>query len=127
MTTKEQKAKKQIQLLQELKQFSGSEQFYRNPLFQKFVYTEGVKHLAEQAGAYWLIDHIFSNQYDLYLSVEEFQVWKITVQEDDSASIQVEDGNGRMIKTYELGFTDFPLHEFELWFINGALLLPNEY
>jgi len=127
MTTKEQKAKKQIQLLQELKQFSGSEQFYRNPLFQKFVYTEGVKHLAEQAGAYWLIDHIFSNQYDLYLSVEEFQVWKITVQEDDSASIQVEDGNGRTIKTYELGFTDFPLHEFELWFINGALLLPNEY
>lgn len=80
-------------LLQELKQFYCSERFFRNPLFPKFVYTEGVQYLAEQAGAYWLIDYVFSNQYDLYSTIEEFQVWKIKVAEDNTAVIAVEDGN----------------------------------
>lgn len=113
-------------LIEELKQFYGSEQFYRNPLFPKFVYTEGVKYLAEQANCYWLLDHIFSNQYDLYLAIEPFQSWKIKAL-DNKANIIVDDGNGKFIKEYPIEFTDFPLPEMKLWFIEGTLLLPSEY
>ena len=101
-------------LIQELKQFTGSDIVYRNPLFGKFVYTEGVKHLAEKAEAYWLIDYVFSNQLDKKIKAEEFQVWKIKVCDDKSAVIRVEDGNDNLVKQFKLEFTDFPLKEFSL-------------
>jgi hypothetical protein len=61
-------------LQEKLGQFIGSETFYRHPLFRKFVYTEGVQYLAEKAGAYWLLEYIFSNQTDEKIKAEEFQV-----------------------------------------------------
>ncbi len=38
----------------ELEQFYGTEKWYRH--FTGLVYTDGIKYLAENAGAYWLID-----------------------------------------------------------------------
>ena len=113
-------------LKSELKQFSGGGEFYRNPLFRNYVYTEGVRHLAEQAGAYWLIDYILSNQLEPKLIVQPFQVWKMVVQ-DDSAAVTVEDGNDNEITCFTIGYTDFPLKEITLWLIDKTLLLPSEY
>jgi len=42
----------------DLAQFTGSEQLYRHSLVKRFCYTDGVKYIAERAGAYWLIDEI---------------------------------------------------------------------
>lgn len=114
-------------LIEDLKLFTGSEQFFRNPLFRKFVYTEGVQYLAEKAEAYWLIDYVFSNQLDEEIKLQEFQTWKIKVNDDNTAMIRVEDGNCNLVKEFELTFTDFPLKEFTLWFSNNTLLLPSEW
>jgi len=114
-------------LLLELRKFTGSETFYYHPLFRKYVYTEGVRHLALKAGAFWLLEHIFAHQYDPKIKGESFQTWTITVHEGNSASIQVEDGDKNKIKCFELTYTDFPLPEFTLWFIDRTLLLPSEY
>ena len=114
-------------LLEELKQFTGSETIYRHPLFRKYVYTEGVQFLAEKAGAHWLIDYIFSNQMDEKITVEGFQTWNIKVKDDNSATIRVEDGNYNLVKEFQLEFTDFPLKEYTLWFSNNTLLLPGEW
>jgi len=119
--------KNNAELLAELRQFSGSEILYYNPLFHKFRYTEGVKYLAENAHCYWLLDMIFGNQYDLNLATHEFQTWKIQVTENHKAVINVEDGNNNILKTYNLDFTDFPLDEMTLWFTDRVLLLPSEY
>lgn len=110
----------------ELRYFSGSEQYYRNPLFGGYVYTEGVQHLAEQAGAYWLIDTILSHQLEPKLKGQPFQVWKMTVQ-DDSAAVTVEDGNDNIITSLTIEFTDFPLEEMTLWLVDKTLMLPSEY
>ena len=45
-----------------LRQFYGTEVWYRHPLFRKCLYTEGVQYLAEHGGAYWLLDLIFGFQ-----------------------------------------------------------------
>lgn len=115
-----------INLIQELKQFTGTEQWYRNPLFPKYLYTDGVKYLAGQAGAYWLIDYIFSNQSLRVIQEQDFQVWKLIV-DDGRAIIKVEDGNENLIKEFKISYTDFPLKEFSLWFMDSVLLLPSEY
>ena len=114
-------------LKRELQHFTGNETFYRNPLFPRFVYTEGVKFLAEKAGAYWLLDFIFSNQILELLKTEAFQTWKITVSESEAASIQVEDGNDNKLSSFNLTYTDFPLQEFTLWLVDNTLMLPSEY
>ena len=114
-------------LLTELQHFTGSEKCYRHPLFRKFAYTEGVQYLAEKAGAYWLIDYILSNQIDAQIKAVEFQAWKIKVNDDNSAMILLEDGDGNLVKEFKLEFTDFPLKEFTLWLYNNTLLLPSEW
>lgn len=111
----------------ELRQFTGIEQYYFNPMFKRFKYTDGVKHLAETAGAYWLLDYIFSNQTHKNLTDQSFQIWKIKVNEDDSAAIAVEDGKDTVLSIFTLVFTDFPLEEFDLWLIDEILILPSEY
>lgn len=114
------------QLLADLKQFSGSEDFYFNLLFRKFKYTEGVQYLAQKAESYWLIDFIFSNQNHPILKTNEFQTWNIKV-EKNKAKITVEDGNHNKLKSFKIDFTDFPLEEITLWFISDTLMLPSEY
>jgi len=114
-------------LLQELQHFTGSETFYRHPLFPKFVYTEGVQFLSEKAGAYWLIEYVFSNQLDQEVRTVSFQAWKIKVGDDNSAVIRLENGDGDLVKQFQLTFTDFPLQEFTLWLYNNTLLLPSEW
>ena len=115
------------ELIHELKQFTGTERFYKNPIYPLFVYTDGIKYLADRVGAYWLIDYIFSNQHDTKIKTEPFQVWKISVAENNQAAIRVEDGNKNLVRQFNIEFTDFPLQEFELWFTDRTLLLPSEY
>ncbi len=111
----------------ELKEFTGTEQYYFNPLFPEHKYTDGVKYLAEQANAYWLIDFIFTYCEIPALDGEGFQVWKLIVKEDNTAQIKVEDGNDNILKILKIPFTDFPLEQIELWLIDQVLILPSEY
>lgn len=115
-----------IKLLNDLKQFTGTEEWHRNSLFPQFLYTDGVKYLAETAGAYWLIDYIFSNQMLETIKKQPFQVWDLTV-DNNEAIMKVEDGNKMVVKGFKICYTDFPLKEFTLWFTDGVLLLPSEY
>lgn len=114
------------QLLAELRHFTGTTQWYRNPIFANCLYTDGVKFLADNAGAYWLIDYIFSHQMTPKIKAEAFQVWKISMEEN-MATISVEDGDKNVIKKFDPIYSDFPLREFTLWFTEGVLLLRTEY
>lgn len=114
------------QFKQELKQFTGSEIIYRHSL-SRGTYTEGVRFVARELGAYWLLDYIFSVQFTREVLQQSFQVWKLRVGEGSSATLTLEDGNGNPLKSYEIAFTDFPLEEMSFWLINNILLLPSEY
>lgn len=114
-------------LIQELANFTGSQTFYRHPLFGKYVYTEGIQYLAENAGAYWLIDFIFSNQIDKKIKDQLFQVWILQRKENDSATLRIENGNKELVKRFKIPFTDFPLQTVTLWLVDDTLLLPSEY
>jgi hypothetical protein len=111
----------------ELRHFTSSQEYFRNPLFRGFIYTEGVKYLAEKAQAYWLIDYILSNQLHQTLRGQRFQVWKIHVNHEDKAIITVDDGDGNKLVQFRIPFTDFPLIHFSLWLVDKTLLLPSEY
>ncbi|SAL84903.1 hypothetical protein AWB68_07487 [Caballeronia choica] len=112
---------------EDLAQFTGTEQWYRHPLMRKVLFTDGVKYVADTAGAYWLIDLIAFSQVEPAVTAEEFQVWKLAVAADCSAVVTCEDGNSNQVMKQNLEFTDFPLDEISFYFTDNVILLPREY
>ncbi len=82
----------------DLAQFTGTEQWYRHSINRTVLYTDGVRHVAEHGQAYWLLDEIALIQpYDKSIAAEEFQVWKLEVQPDKTATLACDDGNGHVV------------------------------
>ena len=112
----------------DLAQFTGSEHWYRHALVRSVLFTDGVKHVADAGGAYWLLDEIaFAQRYEPTVIGEAFQCWKLTVNHDQTAVLNCGDGNGRVVFSKRIEYTDFPLPEITLYFTNNTILLPTEY
>jgi hypothetical protein len=117
-----------------LAQFTGTETWYRHFL-PGILFTEGVKFLADQANAYWLIDKIACAQIIKQVSAEEFQVWKLKVRDDTSALLTATDGDrgDGPVELFAEGipYTDFPLDEITLYAgfdgRGAVIMLPGEY
>ena len=71
---------------EDLKQFTGSDQFYWYGLSRNHICTEGVQFLVERAQTYWLLDEIALHG-SSKIARERFQVWKLTVNSDGSATL----------------------------------------
>jgi hypothetical protein len=111
----------------DLRQFTGSEQWYRHSLVRSVLYTDGARHVAEAGGAYWLLNEIALAQHAARIAAQEFQVWKLIVADDRSAELVCEDGNSHIVFSKQIPFTDFPLAGIQLYFTNKTILLPSEY
>ncbi len=109
----------------DLDQFTGTENHYRH--YTNYKYTDGVKYMAEKAGAYWLINEIFIiTVYNKNLQ-RDFVAWKLKKTKDTAAILSCEDGNYNKLFSKKIDFTDFPLDSIDLWFEDGVLILPSEH
>jgi hypothetical protein len=120
-----------------LRQFTGSEQLYWHG-FRQLQFTDGVKFLAENAEAYWLIDAIAS--YQQRLQNETFQLWLLIVG-DHHEFIKPKPGKDCVLTCWQdrpvkgvtplvsqqIVYTDFPLPEIKLYVEHRVLLLPSEH
>lgn len=128
------------QLLAELRQFTGDLERWRHPLLRKLLYTPGVRHLAENAGAYWLLDAIAgwipSREFAAAKSddarIGDIHFWTLNVAQDRSAMLiaQADDSEQPFIEQ-QIEFSDFPLPSIDLWCAfdgeHWTLMLPSEY
>lgn len=111
-------------------EFIGTEHFYAH-LTKNVVFTDGVKAMADQYKAYWLIDVIVSYQTEKRINLKPFQIWTITsVQGKASIEMSLDSGQPVLVKQ-QIPFTDFPEGRLTLYFIDDGtyqvLLLPSEY
>lgn len=114
----------------QLNQFSGSEQLYKHWL--GFHYTDGVFHLAETAGAHWLLDAIGSYQVTRRVRedpmLQEFQLWELHVNlEQRTADLRCLRDTNDLAFNQLIQFTDFPLTHQKLYLRDRILMLPSEY
>lgn len=109
-------------LKKELAGFTGTEAYHR--CWLGFVFTDGVKFLAEKGRCYWLLDVIGSYQNKLEDST--FQIWELKVDKGEGVVTMREDSNLPVRITQQIKYTDFCLDHIKLYFIDGVLLLPSE-
>jgi len=114
--------------VQEIIRYSqGTEQYHRySSILDYPIITDGVKAVAEVAGAYWLLDVIASYQHNKKLD-KAFQVWKLAVNLTECSGVVRGYNDTKRIITQKIPFTDFPLDKFTLYLIDGIVLLPSEY
>lgn len=123
------------ELKSELAQFSGTESYHKfSYLFKNLVLTDGVKYLAEKAGAYWLMDIIGSYQYKCRKDemLRDFQLWTLKKTEGNEAIVICERDTNNVAFKQEIPHTDFPLDTIKLYVMPSSattyvIMLPNEY
>jgi hypothetical protein len=116
-------------LEQDLQQFTGGEVIYKH--FTGMHYTEGMQYLAEQAGAYWLIDAIASYQTSKVIRSNprllDFQLWELTVTENSAVLMCREDSGMKPVIEQKIEYTDFPLPSLKVYVEGWIVLLPSEH
>ncbi len=60
------------------------------------------------------------------IKTEEFQVWRLVV-ENSAGVLTCDDGDGRVVYAKRIDYTDFPLPEIKLYFVDNVIMLPSEY
>ena len=112
--------------VEEISQFTGTDNWYKHMLSRRIVYTEGARYVAQEGRAYWLLDEIVIAQGLKQVKAEEFQVWTLRVN-GNKALLFMGNGNGRVVYQKEIDFTDFPLSEIRLFFSESVIMLPGEW
>jgi hypothetical protein len=141
---------KKILSAEDLSQFIGTTQYWKLSPLYPFLCTDGVHFLAEQGGAFWLLDAIAAWQIEPRVkddrSLKDIQFWKLIVNDRQSAKLICERDKGDIAITQRIVWTDFPLPEIKLYLCNmwcfwehvqtgdsrsihdyAVLMLPSEY
>ncbi|EMB14858.1 DUF6876 family protein [Rhodopirellula europaea] len=123
----------------DLAQFTGDDIRYQS-LNPRVIYTPGVRHLAENAHAFWLIDAIASYfvgptmrraiASDDRLSTLQF--WRLEVDDDQTACLYaVADKGIKPFIVQAIDYSDFPFDSIDIWAgFDGhywTLYLPSEH
>lgn len=127
-TSKEKKEAKEKHILEGLSGFTGTTRYYRIGLPPIHI-TDGIKWLCDEAGAYWLAGVVASYQTEIRCRKHPFQVWRLLVSNHKAIVEAWTDTPGKSTRIIhqEIPCTDFPLDEFEWFFIDGVMLLKSEY
>lgn len=126
--------------LQNLHRFTGDTLRYLHPLNPRVVYTPGARCVAEEGGAYWLLDAIaimlgseeFAPAVERDQRIAHLHFWKLLVRSDLSAElIAFADLDVEPFHRQQIRFTDFPLPEVDIWAgfdgTRWTLYLPSEH
>ena len=107
--------------------FTGTDHYYNHSLARRITYTTGVKQLAEDCGAYWLIDVVASYQYG-YMKGQAFQVWQLSKNKiGNGAKVICTDSNDNKLASQRIPFTDFKYDVCTFYCVDGVIMLPSEY
>ena len=139
MTEEKNTTPAQQDILNELNNFHGTEQYHKASYLYDLNLTDGIQFLREKLNCYWLIDIVGSIQHTAKIvDNQSFIIHKIKVNDDksfifksyrDYDSDKTEEENDKEYLLYEQAepYTDFKLNDFEFYQCGNVLLLKSEY
>lgn len=117
----------------DLRYFTGTEQYFKHTINPRFVYTDGVRYFARNAGngAYWFLDIAATEIFEIHAKKEEYFLNVKIVSTGNTAKIIVEDGNDGVLFKRDIEYTDCPDGTWEFFMIfdgeQSVMLVPSEY
>jgi len=138
------------EIKRDLAHFNGSGVFHQiNPFIDLVIGTDGIKYVATEMNACWLVTDIATTAFYLALYIKgmssrndlenssivthlatreeltaellQMQFWTLEVKEDRTAVVECRADSGRPVAVrMEYTFTDFPLDEFRIWVANNG-------
>ena len=116
---------KEMFIENDLQMFTGTDNYYFNPLFKSIKYTEGVKYVSDY-GAGWLVTDILGYLCSKKLKSQEFL--SITFEKKvDKGTLFFHDGNGNLLGKHKYDYTDFPIPSLKMFCYDNVLMLASEY
>lgn len=117
--------------LENLDHFCCTEKYYRLTPLRNVLFTDGMKHVADEGGAYWLMALIAGHCIIPFKMGQHFLTAKLTKGETGTAEVVIDDGNGNVLVAQHIPMTDFPLKEFQCFAAGQGddlvVMLPSEY
>lgn len=122
-----------------LRRFTGDLERFRHWIARSVIFTPGVKHVAERAGAYWLIDElVFAITGNAIQRagrtdprVLEMHFWRLEVDGGSATLFARADSDADPFYRKVIQYTDFPLDHIEIWAAfdgeHWTLYLPSEH
>ena len=121
---------------------SGSEDYYKHPIFKNILFSEGIVLMVELCSANWLLVDMLANISLLKSNYDFITIKILKDREQHSCCLIFEDGNNNAIRKpipYQL--TDFPLSNWKeseenkevvnpaitFFYSNNVLYLPSEH
>lgn len=122
----------------QLKQYTGTEQYFRHGLNRRLVWTDGVQHFADKAGAFWFLDVVAIGTHGrpgIVPAVQRdpggFAVVILHVKNDHALVEAYDDIPGRCLYSESIGWTDCPEGEWKFYLVDDVeyvtMMLPSEY
>lgn len=119
-------------VLPDLANYYGTLGYLRHrivPVGPGLLLTDGARYVAEEAGAYWLMDKVLLNAKDWLLEGDGFCSVELLVK-DSKGKLIVEDGDGGLLHDEDIEYTDFPEPGIRFFLQDGSepvLMLQSEY
>lgn len=141
MKTTQPELKTAAELEAALSGYIGTEHYHTSPTFgaRGLRYTDGIRKMAELAGAYWLLDTIHAAAMEHPQFKASFWAVRMESQDDkgrllitfdfrdDGTPIDAQGNVGQADFTQDFDFTDFPAGVFNFYILDGVILLTSEY
>ncbi len=125
---------------EDLRRFTGDLARYRHSPKSRVIYTPGIKYLADEGEAYWLVDIIAiwlgSSQHREAAKADgrlaDMVFWTLQVHSDQTATLVGRADSGEMpAYRFVIPYTDFPLETVDIWSAwdgeNWTVYLPSEH
>jgi hypothetical protein len=109
-----------------LNQFSGTEDYFFNPMFAKIRYTDGVKYVSDNGAAWLVTDALAVLAHHEKVRVEEFVAIKVK-SANGAATVTYDDGNDNVLYVQQYPVTDLPAGEIKFFYTDTVLMLAGEY
>jgi len=86
------------------------------------------KTLASRVSSQWKSTEIaLAQRHIIPVKREDFQVWDLKVNADQTATLTCGDGNGLEVYAKHIEFTDFPEPGIRFYYSDWVIHLPSEY
>lgn len=115
--------------LKALHQFNGTTKYYE---YTGTNITDGIVYIMNNGYSWLVSDAIFTIYFDIrikeHLKKDKFLVIRLKVnRENKTAKLTFEDGNNNVLVYHIYDYTDAKVDELVLFYVDGVLMLANEY